>query len=185
MSVAAAFSDCHVFGKAAAGPDDLPARGVADGECERQSGAVRCVGDALLQAVIGLAWHSGGVTDHGKTHVVLDQIRGLALDGNHDQVHQGIDFRLGPVPVFSGECIESEIAYAEFRGNFGDASHRVDSLYMAFASVETARFGPAPVAVHYDGYVARKAALVYFFCHIFYVAGLHTVYGREKALRLI
>jgi hypothetical protein len=129
---------------------------------------VRCVGDALLQALVSLARHTGGVADHGKTHVVLDQIRGLALDGNHDQVHQGIDFRLGPVPVFSGECIESEIAYAEFRGNFGDASHRVDSLYMAFASVETARLGPTAISIHNDGHVAWKATFVYFFCHILY-----------------
>src|SRR5690606_3098500 len=70
-----------------------------------------------------------------------------------EDVHQGVDLKDGPVPVFRRKGIQREPLHPDLGRGLGDSAHGIH----AGAVPEHARLavflGPAPVAVHYDSYV--------------------------------
>ena len=85
----------------------------------------------------------------------------LALGALGDEVvavelHEEVDLGSGALPVFRTEAVEGEGVEAQ-AGAMGD--HSPDGFGSAFVTADSGQAslaGPAPVAVHDDGYVARE-----------------------------
>ena len=95
--------------------------------------------------------------EHPHADVVVHD-RGPLLD--HvllQQVHQEVDFRLRPLPVFARQAIERELLDLEPGTFFGGAADRIDAALVAGDAGQVLPLGPAAVAVHDDRDVPRAA----------------------------
>ena len=95
------------------------------------------------------------VADQPDTHVVGQQLRKLSLDSPSDQVHERVDLLLRAIPVLGRERIEGKILDADIGRKFGGAVHGRDPLGVACASGFPPEVGPAAVAIHNNGHMAR------------------------------
>ena len=78
-----------------------------------------------------------------------DQVVGI-------EVHQGVDFRLGPLPVLDAERVQRQRLHAEIDAALGDGFRRLGPLAVSFVAGQILALRPAAVAIHDDGDVARQ-----------------------------
>src|SRR5579862_7187681 len=93
-----------------------------------------------------------------KTHadvVFLDE-RHLLADVFTEQLHEKLDFGFGAAPVFHGEGVKSQRFNLHTGAGFDGAARGFRAFAVAGDAGEMAALGPAAVAVHDHGYVARQ-----------------------------
>ena len=81
------------------GAGNVPASGITQRKVEHQPVAVGSVVEALLQTAAWILRHAVEIAYHAQAHIVFYQVRGLALYGYADEVHQCVDLGLRAVPV--------------------------------------------------------------------------------------
>ncbi len=84
------------------------------------------------------------------------QIFDLAVDGIEEQLHEAADLDRRPLPVLAGEREQREGADLTARALLHAQAHRPYAFLVTGVAWQTARFGPAPVAVHDDCDVLRN-----------------------------
>ena len=95
------------------------------------------------------------LADHPHAHTVAVQFGQVVADEAAQQPEQVADLFGRPRPVFRAEGENRQIGDAEFAGAANDLAQRLDAAPMALAARQSARGGPAAVAIHDDGDVAR------------------------------
>ncbi len=123
---------------------------------------MRRAGNAATQSVKGFGRHTLHITNHGETHVVLNQIGCLTLYRNPDEVHKGIDLCLWTVPVLGRKRIKCQEPHPGLRCGLGNTPHGVHPFHMPFGAVKPASLRPAPVAIHDYGHMCGDARIVDF-----------------------
>ena len=95
-----------------------------------------------------------------ETNVIPHHLRGLIPQEALEQLHECSDFDLRSLPVFAGERIEGEVLHAEFAAAFDYLTNALCTFAMSTGSHLATLFGPAAIAVHNDGDVARDRVKV-------------------------
>src|SRR4029077_20350994 len=72
------------------------------------------------------------------------------------QMHQSEDFTFGTLPIFRRERVKGEILDFQIAAAFHAFTNGLGSSFVTLDARETARFGPATVAIHDDGDMARN-----------------------------
>ena len=107
--------------------------------------------DALLQ----LLRERADVTQHLQAHA-------LGLHGLHfffevldEQAHEGGHLVAGAAPVFGAESKQGEVVHALVGAGLDQVAHTRSAFGMAHGARHVALLGPAAIAVHDDGDMAR------------------------------
>ncbi len=104
-----------------------------------------------------LGAQAGAVAQDVDADALAPQLRHFAGDVLFEQTHQRGDFGGGAVPVFLGEREEGEHLDAALDGAFHHLADRFHAGAVPQGPGHQAPAGPAPVAVHDDGYVTGHA----------------------------
>jgi len=95
------------------------------------------------------------LADNPHADIAFVQIGEIVADEAPKQRQQVANFRLRPRPVFGAERKDGEYGNPEIAGGAHGLAQRLDPAAMPFHARQTARRGPAPVAVHDDSDMAR------------------------------
>src|SRR5690606_1190022 len=136
--------------------DDVPAAAVAHRHLQPER---LVAGGALLGRLHArLQAHREAllVADEAQPHAVLVQLVHLAVEGLDEQPHQRPHLLAGPPPVLAAEREQRQRADAPAHALADRHAHRLDALAVAGLARQSARAGPAAVAVHDDGDVTRQ-----------------------------
>ena len=155
----AEFAAFYFFGDAADGVGDLHARAVVDGEAEGHAGVAAGGFEGVFEFFEDLGGEAFAATDLDELDVVVDEESALRAHVLDVEVHEEADFFGGAVPVFRGEGVERELLDVEAGRFFDDGADGFGAGAVACEAWETAGAGPAAVAVHDDGDVARGRRL--------------------------
>src|SRR5208283_2764421 len=98
--------------------------------------------------------------DHRDADATLDALGGLLAQVVVKEAHQGGDFRRGTLPVVARKSVESQRAHAQLEGGLDGAADGCGSPAVANYPRQTARGGPAAIAIHDDGHVERSCGLL-------------------------
>ena len=90
-----------------------------------------------------------------QAHMVRIHLLDLLVEVFRKEVHEEIDLGPRPLPVLRRECVDRQHLDAEVNARLHDALERLDALRMARRAEEALPFGPAAVAIHDDGHMAR------------------------------
>src|SRR5262249_28413013 len=93
------------------------------------------------------------LANHSNVHPVVAQFDQIVADESPKQTHQVANLGWRPRPVLRAEGKDSQDADAEIAGRTHAAPQRFDPAPVSFAARQSARGGPASVAVHDDGNV--------------------------------
>src|SRR5829696_3298180 len=93
-----------------------------------------------------------------KASAALVQVGHLVRGGLKKERHQGVHLVLRASPVLGREGVEGERLYADPAGGLEQRGEDLDAGAVARGARKAAALGPAPVAVHDHGDVARGAA---------------------------
>src|SRR5438046_3744938 len=141
----------HAPREDAKGVEQLVAPAVVEGDEEREARVVARLERDVLEPATDGQRHAGRAPDHAQPHLVLHEVRQLAIDRLLEQPHQHCDLVLRAVPVLRGERVEREEAQPGRVGGADDRARRLHALAMAGHARQAALDRPAPVAVHDDG----------------------------------
>ena len=137
------------------GLHDVPAPAVVGRDVEGDGvvvhGGVLRHFDTLLQ----LLREGADVTQHLQAHALGLHGLHFFFKELHEQTHEGGHLVAGAAPVFGAEGKEGEVAHALVGAGFDQVTHACRALGVADGARHVALFGPAAVAVHDDGDVAR------------------------------
>src|SRR3546814_2673840 len=86
--------------------------------------------------------------------------RSLALEGVHEQLHQGADFLLRPSPVLAGESEQGQRADAFLKAEINADVDRACTGAVADHPRPAPAFGPAPVAVRSEEHTSELQSLM-------------------------
>ena len=89
--------------------------------------------------------------------VVLLQFRQFLLQVKAQQAPQGFDFGARALPVLDRESVERQDADSHARAGLDRAAYRSHTRAVPGDAWQAAAFGPAAVAVHYDGDVRGQS----------------------------
>lgn len=125
-------------------------------------------GDGLVVGRCGFGAGNEFLQHRGKARFVSNHLEAdtvfvhgvdLFLQIGHEQVHEAGDFFFGTFPVFGAEGEQAQVGNAHFGAAFDDVSHPLGARSMAQGRWHQALFGPAPIAIHDDGYVLRQGVV--------------------------
>ena len=139
----------NTFGNVPHRVGDLPARGVRESQHHGHAGVGSGVSLTAFERPANKVGEWRAIADDPQANVVGHEE--FFLKAVDDERHQRGDFSLGSAPVFGGEGVECEEPHPEVRCLFGDVSHGGGSFLVSERTIESAGFGPSPVAVHDDG----------------------------------
>src|SRR5829696_8602449 len=119
------------------------------------------VGGELLRLPHGLQDRSGEVlaaSEEPQASAALVQVGHVVRGDLEKERHQGVHLVLRASPVLGREGVEGERLYADPAGGLEQRGEDLDAGAVARGARKAAALGPAPVAVHDHGDVARGAA---------------------------
>lgn len=144
------------------GVDDFRAAAVVEGNVEDHAGIFsEGFGGFAGIALDGFGELIGAAEETHADFVFLEE-RHLLADVFAKKGHEEFDFGLGAAPVFDREGVESERFDVEASTGFDGGAGGLRAGAMTGDAREMTLLGPASVAVHDDGNVARKALEVEF-----------------------
>src|SRR5690606_30380567 len=149
----------HLAGQHPAGLGDVPATAVVGGDVEVQAAIA---GGGLFRprhALLQLGGEGAAFADEAQPHAAARQLVHFAVEGAHEQLHQCAHFLLRPLPVLAREREQRERLDAAPEAVVDAEVDRARAGTVADAARAVAALGPAAVAVHDDGQVARKRGL--------------------------
>src|SRR6267143_2042162 len=94
----------HAARERAEGVEQLVASAIVEGDEQREAGVVARLARDVLEPAADGQRHAGRAPDHPQPHLVLHQVRQLAVDRLLEQPHQHRDLVLRTVPVLRREC---------------------------------------------------------------------------------
>ena len=145
----------------ARGVHDLGAGAVVERQCECGSGVPASLFPGPLHGVLDLGGQAGGAADIGHADVIVVHALDVADQVRLQKLHQEADFGLGPPQiVLKRKGVERQPGEIDAGGGFDDELDGFGALLVAEETLEGALAGPAAVAVHDDGNVARDAGAV-------------------------
>ena len=144
-----------LLGDAARRARDLLACAVIEGDHEREP--VIGLGEflGLFEQPSDVGFEALALADDAHAHIALVQLGKIVADEAAQQPHQLADFGGRPRPVLRAEGEDGDELDADLAGGANRAAHGFDAAAMALAARQTARRGPAAIAVHDDGDVTR------------------------------
>src|SRR3984893_5184008 len=148
--------DRALRGLARGARDFLPAA-IVEGDDERRAFVIR---GQLLRFVEEREYvrvETLAVADHPHAYAVFVKLGEILAHEALQQSHQVVDLLERPRPVFGAEGIDGQHLDAEVARRAHRTPQRYDALTMPFPARQSARRRPAPVAVHDDGDVERRA----------------------------
>ena len=150
------FTALGLGGDGADGVHQFRSPTVAQGEMQR--GAAVCVerGDGGIELLAHKSRQAIQLPDRPQPDVVLIHLRLLCFQVAGEEFHQRLDLRLRTVPILDGKGVQREVPDAQPRGTAQHGAHRLGTATVALDAGQTARGGPAAVAVHDDGDVRRE-----------------------------
>ena len=84
------------------------------------------------------------------------QLVDFAIQRLQEKLHQRADFLIGALPVFTGKRKQGQRADAVAKAVFDGRTQRLLSFAVAEAARAMALYGPAAVAIHDNGQMARS-----------------------------
>ena len=105
----------------------------------------------------------GGAAEKAHADIVALDERHFLAEIFAKELHEEIGFGFGAAPVFHGESVERERFDVQAGAGFDGGAGRFGAVAVSGDARQVAALGPAAVAVHDDGDVARKAREVEFF----------------------
>src|SRR5207253_2389740 len=94
--------------------------------------------------------------DDGEADVLAHDLFAFLDEVLLEERHQEVDFFGGPFPIFSAEAIEGELFDAEPATFLDGTANAADAFEVALDAFLAAFLGPAAVAIHDDGDMARQ-----------------------------
>jgi hypothetical protein len=137
------------------GLDDVPAPAVVEADVENQPVVGGGADLGLGQPLTYLRRQGTAVTRKKQARAPLAQGRHLAHQGLGQQVHQAGNLVGRTLPVLGREGKDRQDTHATVQAQVQHPTQRFDTLAVAGQSRQETLPGPAPVAVHDDGDVAR------------------------------
>ena len=138
---------------------DVPATAVVGADREIQPAVVRRALFRICDQLTQFGTERQGLADDPHADTEFDQLVDLALQGEHEQAHQGRHLVGGPPPVLRAECKQRQVLDAALAAGAERGTDRVDSPCMSRHPWLAARHRPAAVAVHDDRHVPRPRRL--------------------------
>ena len=117
----------------------------------------RVLSSACCQAWRSLSETCAAVADDADAHAVAGELGEVLRDRDEHQAHQAGDLLARPLPVLGREREHGQVLDAAVGAGVHRAHERVDALLVAEEARHVPLLGPAAVAVHDDGDVARHA----------------------------
>ena len=140
------------------GVDDFGTAAVVEREGERGAGVGGCGLGRALHYLLHVFRQFVDAADEGQADVVAQHGFYFGGEVGLEEAHEEADFGAGAAQiVFEGKGVEGEIGKADAGGGFGDSADGFSAALMAEEALEAALVGPAAIAVHDDGDVARHA----------------------------
>ena len=146
----------NLLGERARRLGDLGAGAVVEGDDERDRLIVARQLHRLVDQRHQLGLDVGALADDADLDAGLVQLGEVAADEALHQPHQIVDLVDRARPVLGREAVEREVGDAELDRRAHRAPHRLDAVAMTDGARQAVLAGPAPVAVHDDGDVARR-----------------------------
>ena len=100
-----------------------------------------------------------------QSHFIFDEQVGFLHEEELEQLHEGVYFGLGTIPILGGKSVESEIVDVQVLACVDDATTGFDSLAMTFNARQSLSLSPAAIAVHYDADMIGSVLLRDVFAH--------------------
>jgi hypothetical protein len=135
--------------------DDVPAAAVVEGDRQVDPGVVAGAVLGVLPGLAQLVRDLGAVADDADANAVAGELGEVLRDGDEDQAHQAGDLFARPLPVLGREREHGQVLDAAIGAGVDGAHERIDALLVAEEARHVPLLGPAAVAVHDDGDVAR------------------------------
>ena len=144
----------------AAGLHDVPAAAIVEGHRQRDARVVRGAALGLVPGGAHLVVDRAAVADDADAHALLGQLGQVLRHRHQHQAHQAGDLFARALPVLGREREHREVFDAAVGAGLHAAHQRIDALLVAEEARHEALLGPAAVAVHHDGHVARHGVQV-------------------------
>src|SRR6266567_1764531 len=136
--------------------DDLESPAVAQRQNKSESVITGGLFDRFVKLFLRALWKIGQTTDRLEPNILLHQLRHLFFQKLFKQTHQSEDFAFGTLPVFRRERVKGKILDFQIAAAFHAFTNGLGSCFVTFDARETPRFGPAAVAIHDNGDMARN-----------------------------
>src|SRR5262249_39692228 len=130
---------------------------VVDGQAKPHARVRLAEADVLVDLGQHLGRQSLAPADGAEADVPLHDLFALREEILVEEGHEEIELALRSFPVFGGETVERQLPDAEPAAFFDGGADAADALAMSLDARQVALPGPAAVAVHDDGDMARQA----------------------------
>ena len=142
------------------GVDQFAAPAVVERHVEPQAGAGGGLDDREIEVVLHFLGQFLDPADHLEADVVFLQVGQFLAQVVPQQGPQGLNLVTGPLPVLHRESVEGEGVDAQPAAGLDDLANRAHAGPVAGDPRQVPAFGPAAVAVHDNGNVARQTRSV-------------------------
>ena len=135
---------------------DVPAATVVRANCQRELPVQRGLGFGTFDQVNQLVVEARQIADDFQANSRSVHLGNFLLQHQPEQLHQDRHLLGRPAPVLGRECEQGQVFDTALAAGPHRFAHRFDTALMPRHPRQEAARGPAPIAIHDDGDVARN-----------------------------